>query len=166
MGNRESRRTINALNKLQTDKIPDFVKNRARIARVISCYDGDTCTVVFFVGKEPVSLGVRLYGIDTAEMPRRKDKSDRTPEEIELAKAARTFLSDRVLDHCVMIDFKKWDKWGGRALGDLYCIDNKGYLYGISINQQLLDAGLAVKYHGDKKNTDWQEFHKKWKKLH
>jgi endonuclease YncB( thermonuclease family) len=165
MGNQSTKHTIRALNRLQIDKIPDFIKNRTRIARVVSCYDGDTCTVVFLAGKESISLGVRLYGIDTAEMPKRKDKSDRSAEEVELAEAARTFLSNKVRNQCVMVDFKKWDKWGGRALGDLYLLDKNGNLQGSSLNQQLLDAGLAVKYHGEKKNTDWIDFHKKWKKM-
>lgn len=163
MGNSPGKKQIKALKKLNSTKIPDLVKDRHVYARVIDCYDGDTCTIVFLLDKIPVKLKLRLSGIDTAEKPRRKDKSDRTPKEIELCDAALEFLSDRVLDKCVFVELERWGKWGGRVLGHLYCVNKKGEIFGESLSKQLLDAGLAVEYHGARKDTDWEKVYKRWK---
>jgi endonuclease YncB( thermonuclease family) len=162
MGSNSSKKQVKALQNLHIDEIPELVKNRNFIAKVIDCYDGDTCTIVFLLGNVPVKIKLRLNGIDTAELPRRKDGSDRTPEERELAYAARDFLKERVLEQCVYIELKGWDKWGGRVLGYLFCVDKKGRVVGISLNEQLLEEGLAVPYTG-KKDVDWNYIHKMWK---
>ncbi len=163
MGNNSSKKQVKALQNLHIDEIPELVKNRNFIAKVIDCYDGDTCTIVFLLGKEPVKIKLRLLGIDTAELPRRKDGSDRTPQESELGYAARDFLKEQVLDQCVYVELQGWDKWGGRVLGHLYCVDKKGRVVGISLSEQLLEAGLAVSYAGKKKDTDWGRIHEMWK---
>ena len=163
MGNNVTKKQIKTLNNLQKENVLELVKGRDVIARVIDCYDGDTCTIVFLVGEVPISLQLRLLGIDTAEKSRRQDRSDRTSEEIELCEAALAFLSSRVLNKCVYVEMSMWGKYGGRVLGNLYCIDKKGQKTGASLSQQLLDAGLAVEYHGKKKDTNWAKVYWEWK---
>jgi endonuclease YncB( thermonuclease family) len=48
----------------------------------------------------------------------------------------------------IKVEIKKWDKYGGRVLGDLI-IDGK------RLSAQLIDAGLAIEYNGEKKTKDW-----------
>mgnify|MGYP003334948626 FL=1 len=43
---------------------------------------------------------------------------------------------------------KKWDKYGGRVLGDLIIDDKR-------LSTRLLEAGFAVQYEGEKKVKDW-----------
>ena len=162
MGANSSKKQIKALKSLDTDQI-HIVEKSTFIAKVIDCYDGDTCTIAFFIGKIPVKIKLRLLGIDTAEMPKRKDGSDRTAEELELAYAAKDFLSSLVLNKCVYVELAKWGKWGGRVVGQIYCIDKKGNPVGSSLSDQLLEAQLAVPYDGSKKTTDWNVVYQTWK---
>ena len=159
----DNKKQIKALQKLKAAKIPELLKNRNMFAKVIDCYDGDTCTIVFLLNKSPIKLKLRLEGIDTAEKPRRKDGSDRARAERELFSAAHDFLAEYVLNQCVYVELKKWGKWGGRVIGAIYCIDSKGNIVGDSLSDQLLTARLAVVYAGKKKNTDWSKVHQTWK---
>jgi micrococcal nuclease len=124
------------------------------IAKVVDCYDGDTCTIVYFTAHDnctPIKLRLRLYGIDT---PERRGKSEK---ERTLALQAKKFLENAVLNKCVYIKLFKWDKWGGRVLGELYQLqENK--IVEPSVNQQLVDAKLAVQYDGRRKTMDWSTF--------
>ena len=163
MGNNIGKKHIKKLQELNIDDIPDLAKDRNVLARVIDCYDGDTCTIVFLLGKHPIKVKLRLDGIDTAELPRRKDGSDRTPEETELGYAARDFLIEKTMDGCVYVELQGWDKWGGRVLGQLYCVNKRGRVAGVSLNEQLLEANLAVPYTGGKKDTDWNHIYMLWK---
>lgn len=165
MGAGNSKKSLKLLGKIDPTEVTDPINDAIVYAKVISCYDGDTCTIIIMVNNQPMTISLRLYGIDTAEKPRRKDQSDRTPEEIELCAAATQYLSDAVLDKCVMVNLKGWGKWGGRILGDLYTIDDKGNQVGESLSQQLLNAKLAVPYFGKKKDTDWNQVYKEWKDL-
>ena len=163
MGNSSSKKQVKALQELNNEEIPELAKNRNILAKVIDCYDGDTCTIVFLLGKEPVKIKLRLIGIDTAERPRRKDGSDRTAVEREMAYTARDFLCTRVLDKCVYIELQGWDKWGGRVLGTMFCVNRKGRPVGESLSNQLIEAHLAVPYTGGKKITDWDQVYQLWK---
>lgn len=163
MGSGSSKKQITFLQKLNTNDIVDLVKNTNCLAKVIDCHDGDTCTIALIFNKTPVKISIRILGIDTAELPKRKDKSDRTPEEIELAEAARDFLISKVLNKCVWVELRGWDKYKGRVNANIYCIDNKGSPIGPSISEQLLAAHLAVVYTSGKKSTDWITFHTDWK---
>lgn len=149
------------LKKLDTSNIDDFFKNRRIIAKVIDCYDGDTCTIVFYISKELIKLNLRLLDIDTAEMPRKKDNSDKTESEYKMALEAKRYLEEQVLNECVIVDIKKWDKYGGRVLGHIYKTNKWGREIGESISDMLLKEELAVPYDGKKKVIDWDEQYKK-----
>ena len=104
------------------------------------CYDGDTCYVVAKTLPESLrNMSIRILGIDTPEI-----RAD-CPEEKSLALQGRVFAND-MFRNANNIEFHnlKWDKYGGRILADVY-ID------GISYKDEIIEAGLAREYYGDKK---------------
>ena len=107
--------------------------------------DGDT--VEFIMPGLPVELGdklkLRVLGVDTPE------KGGRAACAAE-AKAgdAATAFAKKVLAEALVVQFeiKEWDKFGGRVLGDVI-YDGK------RLSEELIKAGLARPYSGDKKKS-------------
>ena len=116
-----------------------------KLTRVL---DGDT--VEFIMPGLPVELGdklkLRVLGVDTPE------KGGRAACAAE-AKAgdAATAFAKKVLAEALVVQFeiKEWDKFGGRVLGDVI-YDGK------RLSEELIKAGLARPYFGDKKKS-WCE---------
>lgn len=107
--------------------------------------DGDT--VKFKVGFLPTELkpflSVRINGVDTPEKkPRSKcDKED------ELAQKATKFTRAALASaKSVNVSITKWDKYGGRIIGDVI-------LDGKSLSAMLIESGNAYEYHGGAKRS-------------
>jgi len=115
------------------------------ITRVI---DGDTVEIAvdFLPPPLPPKLSIRVIGIDTPEKAPRAE----CDAEAALAKKASAFTKDAVAN-ALEVDVKilKWDKYGGRVLGDVY-LDHQ------SLAESLVSAGLARHYKGDAKQS-WCE---------
>ena len=115
------------------------------ITRVI---DGDTVEVAvdFLPSPLPPRLSIRVMGVDTPE----KDPRAQCDAEAALARKASAFTKDAVAN-ALEIDIKilKWDKYGGRVLGEVY-LDHQ------SLAQSLISAGLARPYKGEAKSS-WCE---------
>jgi len=117
--------------------------------RVIKCYDADTITIA---SKLPYKesplyrLSVRLSGIDAPEI---KGKSE---EEKELAKQARDFVSNLILNKYVRLENVESEKYG-RILADVYIGD-------VHLNELLIKERYAVKYGGGTKlkPTSWLKY--------
>jgi endonuclease YncB( thermonuclease family) len=113
--------------------------------KVLSVYDGDTCTIAFNLYGDIrfpiVKYRARLIGIDTPEM-----KGKGVSQELkDLAKKARDFLREKVVDKTVDCIFdKECDKYG-RVLITIY--DSNG----VNINDELVTKGYAKKYDGGTK---------------
>lgn len=115
------------------------------ITRVI---DGDTVEIAvdFLPSPLPPKLSIRVMGIDTPE----KAPRAQCDAEAELAKKASAFTKNAVAN-ALEVDIKilKWDKYGGRVLGEVY-LDHQ------SLAESLVSAGLARHYKGDAKQS-WCE---------
>ena len=115
------------------------------ITRVI---DGDTVEIAvdFLPSPLPPKLSIRVMGIDTPE----KTPRAQCDAEAALARKASAFTKDAVAN-ALEIDIKilKWDKYGGRVLGEVY-LDHQ------SLAQSLISAGLARPYKGEAKSS-WCE---------
>ena len=110
--------------------------------RVIKCYDADTITIASKLpyNESPLyRLSVRLNGIDAPEI---KGKSE---EEKEVAKQARDFVSNLVLNKYVRLENVESEKYG-RILADVYIGD-------VHVNELLVKEKYAVKYDGGTKRT-------------
>jgi endonuclease YncB( thermonuclease family) len=115
------------------------------ITRVI---DGDTVEIaVDFLPKPlPPKLSIRVLGVDTPE----KAPRAQCEAEAEKAKLASAFTKKAVAEAKeVDIVIVKWDKYGGRVLGDVF-LDQK------SLAEMLIAAEFARPYKGDAK-TSWCE---------
>ena len=123
-------------------KIEDTVEFTFPIkgGRVIKCYDADTITIASklpYDASPLYRLSVRLNGIDAPEI---KGKS---AEEKEVAKEARDFVSNLVLNKNVRLENIESEKYG-RILADVYIGD-------VCLNEILLRERYAVKYDGGSK---------------
>lgn len=117
--------------------------------RVIKCYDADTITIA---SKLPYNdsplyrLSVRLNGIDAPEI---KGKNE---EEKEVAKQARNFVTNLILNKYVRLENVESEKYG-RILADVYIGD-------VHLNELLIKERYAVKYDGGTKlkPTSWLKY--------
>lgn len=138
------------LSKLNLGEVQDLLEPkgtvvRARISRVI---DGDTVEVVFLHGgKIPTKIGLRVDGVNTPEK--------RTKNSLE--KEAAFYVRDQVIfllenREYVHIRFRKWDKYGGRIIGDII------YDKDCTLSEYLLENRYAQPYNGKKKIPFSDEF--------
>lgn len=113
--------------------------------KIIRVIDGDTVEIEANFLPPPLkpSLKLRIYGIDTPE----KKSRAKCDLEAELSKKATAF-TQKVINESISkkIKIRKWDKYGGRVLGDII-------LDGKSLEALLLNEGLAKPYDGGKKSS-------------
>jgi endonuclease YncB( thermonuclease family) len=115
------------------------------ITRVI---DGDTVEIAVDFLPEPLppKLSIRVMGVDTPE----KAPRAQCDAEADLAKKASAFTKNAVANALeIDVVILKWDKYGGRVLGEVY-LDHQ------SLAQSLISAGLARPYKGEAKSS-WCE---------
>ncbi len=109
--------------------------------------DGDTIDITMTKLPEKLShMKIRVYGVDTPE----RGSRGQCAKERELGEEASKFTKEKIKKgKDIQFELKKWDKYGGRVLGDVI-IDGK------SLREDLIKAGLAREYYGDKKKS-WCE---------
>lgn len=111
-----------------------------KITRVI---DGDTVAfeATFLPAPLKQELSIRVYGVDTPEKSWRAE----CPKEAAWGEEASQFTKDMLNAATVIqVAIYKWDKYGGRVLGDII-------LDGKSLRHMLIAEGFAREYYGDKK---------------
>lgn len=127
-----------------------YVKASEKPCEIVRVIDGDTIEIKNDIAPEGLKLSIRLEGIDTPEKaPKAKCRT-----EAEAGERATLFTKAAIKDAqargaLVICEYKKWDKFGGRILGDIKIDGNR-------LTDQLLEAGLARGYHGEKKKS-WCE---------
>ena len=112
------------------------------VSKVISVYDGDTFRVNIdslppIVGK---NIPVRLEGVDTPEI------NGKCQYEKDLALEARNFVRSK-LSNAVEILLNDLQR------GKYFRIVAKVYIDGVSLEEELLQNGLAYQYNGGKKSN-------------
>ena len=110
------------------------------VSKVISVYDGDTFRVNIdslppLIGK---NIPVRLEGVDTPEI------NGKCQYEKDLALEARDFVRSK-LSNAVEILLNDLQR------GKYFRIVAKVYIDGVSLEEELLQNGLAYQYNGGKK---------------
>jgi len=124
-----------------------FAKADLRDYKVLRVIDGDTIVIEakFLPPELGNRLSLRVLHVDTPE----KGHLAKCDLEREKSKQATDFVVGVIASAKeVKVEIKKWDKYGGRVLGDLI-ID------GSRLSKKLLDFGFAVEYNGEKKTKDW-----------
>lgn len=113
--------------------------------KIVKVIDGDTVEFEApFLPKElKQTLKLRIYGIDTPE----KGALAKCSEEMEKSITAKQFTEQQIANAgSTSIVLIKWDKYGGRVLGDVV-ID------GTRLSKLLIDNRYAVPYNGGKKQS-------------
>ena len=127
----------------QTDKM------KVLYARVV---DGDTLHIDdISVPKDFQPKSFRVYGIDTPETHKNKAKCKK---EIELGLKAKEFTEKFIKfspDNFIFIEFIDTPKKDPYGRPIIEVLNNKGQ----SLSNELIKAGLAVEYYGEKKSKDW-----------
>jgi endonuclease YncB( thermonuclease family) len=137
------------LNK-QTDNLPNYKLEGRFRCKVVSVYDGDTVTIVLKNKGKYEKHKLRMYGYDSPEMKPRLNLKERE-KHIALAKEAKDFLSNMVLNKIVIFESMGDDKYG-RLLGNL--ILTEGWRKkGNSVNNAVLLAGHGYTYVGGAKRN-------------
>lgn len=119
---------------------------RAGEFRVVRVIDGDTVEIVGDNLPGGLrNLRLRVLGVDTPE----KGSLANCEKERQLADAAKAFTQQKVTKgKTIRVTLEKWDKYGGRVLGDLI-ID------GQSLSHLLIEQGYAAPYFGRGPKKDW-----------
>jgi len=115
--------------------------------KIIRVVDGDTIDIEanFLPPELGKHLKLRIYGIDTPE----KGHQAKCNAERKKAEIATKFVEEKIANAKVIkVELRKWDKFGGRVLGDLI-ID------GQRLSDLLISEDLAVSYDGGRKNKNW-----------
>jgi len=123
-------------------KAPQGVMYDATIVRIS---DGDTIVIAapFLPAPLKPELAVRIYGVDTPE----KGHRAQCPQENERGLLASKFTNNAVAKSIKrQVVLYKWDKFGGRVLGDIV-------LDGQSLRSMLIQNGFAREYFGEAKQS-------------
>ena len=121
---------------------PEMVIYDFEITRVI---DGDTVAFKadFLPAPLKQELSIRVYGVDTPEKSWRAE----CDQEALWGEEASQFTKDKLNSATtIQVAIYKWDKYGGRVLGDII-IDGK------SLRYMLIENGFAREYYGDAKES-------------
>jgi endonuclease YncB( thermonuclease family) len=120
--------------------------NRSIVVEYVKVYDGDTVDVRLPILPRPLDkLRIRIGGIDTAEI----GKGAKCPEEQVKALAAKLYLESLLAGATeIRVYGFKWDKYGGRLLGDLHVL-------GGSVREIMIAEGYAVPYSGSGARQSW-----------
>lgn len=109
-------------------------------AKVVTQYDGDSFTVVFFYNEEPLKFKIRLNGIDTAE------KRSKNLAEKAYAIKARDRLKELIGEDLIWLKCCGVDKYG-RILAEASLQPDDINTF----NEILINENLAYEYHGGTK---------------
>jgi endonuclease YncB( thermonuclease family) len=123
-------------------KTPPGVTHDATVIRVS---DGDTIVIAATYLPAPLKpeLAVRIFGVDTPE----KGHRAQCAQENERGQAATEYAKKAVsVAKQVQVTLYRWDKFGGRVLGDIL-------LDGRSHRAELIARGFAREYYGDAKQS-------------
>ena len=112
------------------------------ITRII---DGDTVAFEANFLPDPIKkeLSIRVYGVDTPE----KGWRGQCDKEKAMGEEASKFTKAQIKNAKeIKVGIAKWDKFGGRVLGDIIFDGN-------SLREMLIEKGYARPYFGDKKES-------------
>jgi len=124
--------------------VPSGGKRTPGIIYDIKVLDGDTLKAKWTVPYPTLeTIYLRMSGIDTPELFHPKCQKEK-----DLAIRAKSEL-ETILAGKFHFDILGWDKYGGRILVNLLSETKE------SVNDILVSKGLAVYYHGEKKQKDW-----------
>jgi endonuclease YncB( thermonuclease family) len=137
---------------LETAPLFDLPRDQLIPAKVLEVHDGDTLTAAVELTPSAFSsFRVRLEGVDTPELRPPLNAPDRAVI-IAAAERARDFVRSLVLGKVVLITFNGTDKFG-RRLARVHLDELGSAEASKTVNDLLIEKGLAKPYYGGKKDT-------------
>jgi endonuclease YncB( thermonuclease family) len=118
-------------------------------AKVVSVYDGDTLTLVFYYNDRPIKDSFRMLGYDSPEIHPLNTIAHRDLH-IEAAHVARNKLIEKVNNKIVWVKFTHEEKFG-RIMGTIYADSEKLTENLPSINDLMISKGYGKAYTGGHK---------------
>ena len=103
--------------------------------------DGDTFHITFILYDNPMTIKLRLAGVDAPEL------HSKNKDEIAAGKLVGSYVTKLIEKKYVKCHLKKWDKYGGRVVGTLT-------YKGRDLSCHLIEMGYVKVYEGAKK-MDW-----------
>ena len=138
---------MNQFDKINDEDISNIPhQNEIIDCKIVDVYDGDTFTFLFPFGNKFLKWKLRLLGIDTPERRPRKSCENRKLQK-KAANIVKKEVEKLILNNVVKVQMMKWDKFGGRVLGNIF-LGNE------SLSDILISQGFGKKYNGEKK-TEW-----------
>jgi len=126
-------------------------KNKIIDVRVVSVYDGDTCTVLYKIANGIVKINIRILDVDTPEVKVRvKEKTELMLLEMKAGAHVRDKVEPLINGKILKAKFVKWDAYGGRIDGELYLPS------GQTLAEYLIYKKYGKPYKGRKKES-WTE---------
>jgi micrococcal nuclease len=128
-----------------THLFPKIAHSDVYDAEILRIIDGDTVVIAapFLPSPLKPQLAIRVFGVDTPE----KSWRGKCEYERNLGQMASDFTKQLILSSTRhQVDIMKWDKFGGRVLGDIL-------LDGKSLRKMLIENGYAREYYGKKKQS-------------
>lgn len=121
---------------------PNYAVYDFKITKVV---DGDTVKfeATFLPAPLKPELSIRVYGVDTPEKGFRAQCESEAQRGEQASAFTKAAIKSAKTKQVVLM---KWDKFGGRVLGDVL-------LDGQSLRQMLIANGFAREYYGDKKES-------------
>lgn len=139
--------SVEELDKYDLNTSEFSFENEIHLAKVVSCYDGDTMHCIFKHDGKYQKFDIRMFGYDSPEMKPSKKLSnrDQIKEKGELAKQR---LEELILNKYVYLYCGKFDKYG-RILGVVkLSLDSEK-----TINDIMVEEGHGYTYFGGTKEV-------------
>jgi micrococcal nuclease len=134
---------------MTADNTPDYgFSGQIWIAKIVSVYDGDTCTAVVKINGVHQKIKVRCYGYDSPEMKLPAQEENRE-EKIKKAIVAKEALSELCLNKIVRLKIHGFDKYG-RFLGTIYL---GNWFKENEVNKIMIENGHGYPYRGGTKRN-------------
>jgi endonuclease YncB( thermonuclease family) len=120
------------------------------LAKVVRCYDGDTCYCIFKHNNELQLFSLRMYGYDSWEMRIGRDVPTEERKILkEKALIAKHRLEELVMNDNVYVFCQEFDKYG-RILATIKLDINDD----ISVNEIMVNEGHGYNYFGGTKKEN------------
>jgi endonuclease YncB( thermonuclease family) len=165
----ESNSLIDKLTTIKDIDIEQYTLNNINtVGKIVDIYDGDTCRIVLLIDNKLIKFNCRLIDLDTPEMKPSLTKPNREQEILNAHKCRNRLLQlltnskcelnsimkkqdcQKLLDvntKLIYVKCHEFDKYG-RLLVHLFPNENDT----VSVNQILIDEGLAKQYNGGTKD--------------
>lgn len=138
----------------ELEKCKDIKKftfdGQIHLAKIVRCYDGDTCYCVFKYNNEYQLFTIRMYGYDSAEIkvgPNITDDQRIILKDKGLSDKHR--LEELILNKCVYVFCKDFDKYGRILANIKISLDDD-----MTINDRMINEGHGYPYFGGTKQQN------------